>query len=76
MTDKQLVEKKMKIIDLLFAVAGESFELDKYFDVESDKMLDEKIEVLTALKEGKPIKDIPKYYDILELMPKNGEIWD
>ena len=61
-------------MDLLFDVAD--YEVSKFFDMESDKMLDEKIEVLTALKEGKPIKDIPKYYDILELMPKNGEIWD
>lgn len=75
MTDKQLVEKKMKIIDLLFAVTGLSYEVDTYFDVESDKMLDEKIEVLTALKNGKSISEIPKFYDVLELMPKD-DMWD
>jgi hypothetical protein len=39
-------------------------------------LLDEKIEVLTALKEGKHISDIPNFYDILELYPKKGTHWD
>lgn len=69
------VEKQIKIMDLLLSVTGESYEVDNYFDTESEKMLDEKIEVLTALKEGKPIAEIPKFYDVLELMPKDG-IWD
>lgn len=75
MTEKELFEKKSKILDLAFEIAGISYEFDKFFDVESDKMLDEKIEVLTALKNGKPISEIPKFYDVLELMPKDG-IWD
>ena len=70
MTD---IEKKIKIMDLLLEV--NCYEVDKFFDDESDEMLDEKIEVLTALKEGKPIGEIPKFYDVLELMPKN-EMWD
>ena len=61
---------------LLAEVAGLSYEVDNYFDAESDKMLDKKLDVLTALKDGKSIKDIPNFYDVLELMPKNGEIWD
>lgn len=69
------IEKEIKIMKLLAEVAGLSFEVDKYFDIDSDKMLDEKIEVLTALKNGKPIAEIPKFYDVLELMPKN-DIWD
>ncbi len=73
MTDAQLIEKKTKIIDLLFEVSN--YELDQFFDLESDKLLDEKIEVLTALKEGKTISEIPKFYDVLELYPKN-EMWD
>lgn len=60
-------------MDLLLEV--NCYEVDKFFDDESDEMLDEKIEVLTALKEGKPIGEIPKFYDVLELMPKN-EMWD
>lgn len=47
----------------------------KYFDTESEELLDEKIEVLTALKEGKTISEIPNFYDVLELMPKEG-MWD
>lgn len=47
----------------------------KYFDINSNRFLDEKIEVLEALKSGKTISEIPKFYDILELMPKEG-IWD
>lgn len=67
------VEKKIKIMDLLLDV--ECYEVDKFFDVDSDEMLDEKIEVLTALKEGKTISEIPKFYDVLELMPKD-DMWD
>ena len=73
MTDRELIEKKEKIMDLLFEVVN--YEVTKFFDVDSDKMLDEKIEVLTALKEGKPIAEIPKFYDVLELYPKN-QMWD
>lgn len=64
--------KKEKIFDLLMEVDDD---LLRYFDIDSDKLLDEKIKVLTDLKSGKPIKDIPNYYDILELLPKEG-IWD
>ena len=73
MTDRELIEKKTKILDLLFEV--DCLEVDRFFDEESDKMLDEKIEVLTALKEGKTPEEISNFYDILELMPKDG-IWD
>ncbi len=52
------------------------YEVDQFFDVDSDKMLDDKIEVLTALKNGKAIAEIPKFYKVLELMPHNGELWD
>ncbi len=38
-------------------------------------MLDDKIEVLEALKSGTPPAEIPKYYDVLENYPKN-EMWD
>lgn len=62
-------------MDLLTEVTGLSYEVDNFFDVDSDKMLDEKIEVLTALKDGKTIAEIPKFYDVLELMPKD-DIWD
>lgn len=71
--DKAMIEKKEKILNLLFDV--DCYEVSQFFDDESDKMLDEKIEVLTALKNGKTIAEIPKFYDVLELMPKDG-MWD
>ena len=74
MTDKERVIKQEKIMDLLFKV--DNYEVSKFFDIDSEKMLDEKIEVLTALVEGKTIAEIPKFYDVLELMPKDGEMWD
>ena len=73
MTERELIEKKAKILELLFEV--NCYEVSQFFDVDSDKMLDEKIEVLTALKDGKTIAEIPKFYDVLELYPHN-EMWD
>ena len=74
MTERELIEKKDKIMDLLFEV--DNYEVSRFFDVDSDELLDEKIEVLTALSEGKTIAEIPNFYDILELMPKGEEMWD
>lgn len=76
MTDKEkrIIEKHLKINDLypyLFEVPM----LVKYFDDESDEMLDEKIQVLEALKAGKKISEIPNFYDVFELLPEEG-IWD
>lgn len=68
-----MIEKRAKILDLLFEV--DCYEVSRFFDVDSDEMLDDKIEVLTALKEGKTIAEIPNFYDVLELYPKN-EMWD
>ncbi len=42
----------------------------------SRERLDEKIEMLTALKEGKAISEIPSFWDLLELMPRDGQMWD
>lgn len=67
------IEKEMKIMDLL-PYADHVPEM-KFFDLDSDKLLDEKIEVLEAIKAGKTIAEIPKFYDVLELMPKDG-MWD
>lgn len=66
-------EKKIKIMKLL----SEIYEpLLEFLDIDSDKMLDEKIKVLTELKNGKNISEIPNFYDILELYPKDDELWD
>lgn len=66
-------KKIVKILRMLFEVDNDL--VSRYFDMDSSKMLDDKIEVLTALKHGENIKDIPKFYDVLELLPKEG-IWD
>lgn len=66
-------EKKIKIMELLTEVYNPMLE---FFDVDSDEMLDEKIQVLTDLVNGKTIAEIPNFYDILELYPAEGEIWD
>lgn len=71
--DEELIQKKEQIFDLLMSVDDDL--IRRYFDPDSDELLDEKIEVLTSLKEGKTISEIPKYYDILELLPKEG-VWD
>lgn len=50
--------------------------VSKFFDANSEDMLDVKIKVLTQLKNGVPPKDIPEYYSILELYPEDDQIWD
>lgn len=74
-TEEYRIEsKKYQINDLLMEVSFPPFE--QFFDLDSNKLLDEKIEVLTEIKEGKQIADIPNFYDILELYPKEGVHWD
>ena len=75
MTDRDLIEKKERIMDLLFQVDFPPMFM-QFFDLESDELLDEKIEVLESLKDGKQIEDIPKFYDILELQPEKDAHWD
>lgn len=75
MTDRELIEKGVKVRELFSDVDFPPM-LAQFFDLDSDRMLDEKIGVLTALKEGKQISDIPNFYDILELYPKDGTHWD
>ena len=72
MKEYEIYEKKEKIRDLFYEVYQPEF---KYFDLDSDKLLDEKIEVLEALKKGKTIYEIPNFYDVLELMDFNQH-WD
>lgn len=66
--------KQIKILRLMADAAKEP--LLKFFDIDSKERLDEKIEMLTALKEGKTISEIPNFWDLLELMPSNGGMWD
>ena len=76
MENKQLsnVEKQMKIAEL-YPELMRFPNLFKYFDLFSDKLLDEKLLVLQSLAEGKEIKDIEGFYEIFELLPKDAK-WD
>lgn len=67
-------EKKIRILDLLFEIDDVVFK--QFFDIDSEEMIDEKIEVLEKLASGVVPADIPNYYKVLELYPKEGEIWD
>lgn len=73
MNEKEKIEKMLKVEELYTEVFGIP-EL-KYFDLSSEDLLDEKIEVLTQLKKGKKIGEIPNFYEVLEKLPKDG-IWD
>lgn len=66
-------EKKIQIMDLLSYAIGIT-EM-KYFNLDSDELLDEKIEVLTQIKEGKTIAEIPNFYKVLEDLPED-DMWD
>lgn len=72
MTEQELIEKGVRVRQLFSEVEFPPM-LSQFFDLDSDELLDEKIEVLTALKEGKQIADIPNFYDILELYPKGED---
>lgn len=72
MTEQELIEKGVRVRQLFSEVEFPPM-LSQFFDLDSDELLDEKIEVLTALQEGKQIADIPNFYDILELYPKGED---
>ena len=66
-------KKLMKVHQLLTEVSDVL--VDRFFDLDSENLLDEKIEVLTALKNGKKPEEIPKYYAILEKFTQDQH-WD
>ncbi len=68
------IEKRIRITEL-FPVLMKQPGLMKYFDLNSDKLLDEKIAVLESLEAGKEIEDIPGFYEVFEMLPKDG-MWD
>jgi len=68
------IEKKIRITELL-PVLMKHPNLMKYFDLKSDSLLDEKIAVLESLSEGREIEEIPNFYEVFELLPKE-EMWD
>lgn len=63
----------MKVHQLLTEVSDVL--VDRFFDLDSENLLDEKIEVLTALKNGKKPEEISKYYAILEKFTPDQH-WD
>lgn len=67
-------EKLLTVHELFEKVHDPIF--TKFFDVMSEEMLDLKIEVLQQLIDGKTPNEIKGYYDVLELMPEDGEMWD
>ena len=73
MTEIEIIQKRELIRKLLAEVYEPEM---RYFDLYSDRMLDEKIEVLEALKAGKTIADIPNFYRVLELLPEVSQRWD
>ena len=74
--ENEMITKGVKVRELLANIEFPPMLL-QFFDLDSDELLDEKIGVLTAMKEGKTIAEIPNFYDILELYPKNNDThWD
>ena len=72
----EIMEKKIQL-DKLYGYAACDPLIRRFFDDESEEMLDEKIQVFTDLKNGKAPIDIPNYYKILELYPTDPHlIWD
>ena len=69
-------EKVIQVMELYAEVSGFDLLISKFFDLDSEELLDEKIKVLTQLKNGVPPENIPEYYSILELYPTDGEMWD
>lgn len=64
-------DKKGEIIRLLMQIEDPA--LLEFFDIESNEMLDEKIEILQRCANGENIMEIGLH--ILEKMPKEG-LWD
>lgn len=69
------MEEKLLTVHELFEKVNDPI-FTKFFDVMSEEMLDAKIEVLQQLIDGKTPNEIKGYYDVLELMPEDGEMWD
>ncbi|OUQ33242.1 hypothetical protein [Massilimicrobiota timonensis] len=70
----KILEKKDIIQNLLMKVYDPLF--TQFFDEDSNELLDEKIDVLNQLFNGKTPDEIEHYYDVLELYPKDGNMWD
>lgn len=60
--------KKHECDELLMETMQDFGPYIRYYDIHSFELLDEKIAVMTALREGKRFDDIPDSKKILELM--------
>lgn len=67
------LEKRVKVMHL--SLHAELGPLAKYIDHDSTELLDEKIRVLGEVIDGKHFDEIEGFYDIFELLPKEG-FWD
>ena len=65
-------QAKKLIIAELYPVLLKYPMLINYFDIKSDKLLDEKITILKEIKAGKQINEIPNFYDVFELLPDDA----
>jgi len=65
----EVLDKKIKITDMYFQLLHDQL-IYKYFDIDSDKMLDEKIEVFQRLLNGEKRGNIENFFKILEKAPK------
>ena len=72
MTEKQL--KMVQIRELLEDITD--ILVSKFFDLDSEELLDLKISVLTLLKNGVPAQDSAEYDSILQLYPADDAMWD
>lgn len=68
------IDKQLLILSLLDSVEVPQ-PLMNYYDYDSTKLLDKKIEVLEQMKNGTSIDDIDDGYSIFELMPFEQH-WD
>lgn len=68
------LEKQMAILELLDSVEIPP-PLMNYFDYDSEKLLDKKLEVLQRLKAGESIDNIQGGYSIFELL-EFEQHWD
>ena len=67
-------DSKCLKIELTYCLGSEPY-IHKIHYLPKKLVLDEKIEVLTALKNGKKPEEIPKYYAILEKFTPDQH-WD
>lgn len=70
-----VIEKLDKILDLYEQIDDELFK--KFFDLDSTEMIDQKLDVMEKLIQGKKPSEIKDYYEVLELYPSDSkEHWD